>query len=65
MNFLNVGLMFISSHDNGKKMLYLLRRGIEKNNSARTVQAESSKFASLSFQRFQIVTPPRIVANAR
>ena len=37
---------------------------IEKNNNTRTVQAESSKFASLSFdQGFQIVIPPRIVAN--
>ena len=37
---------------------------IEKNNNTRTMQAESSKFASLSFdQRFQIVIPPRIVAN--
>ena len=37
---------------------------IEKNNNTRTVQAESSKFASLSFdQRFQIVIPPRIVSN--
>ena len=37
---------------------------IEKNNNTRTVQAESSIFASLSFdQGFQIVIPPRIVAN--
>ena len=39
---------------------------IEKNNNIRTVQAESSNFASLSFdQGFQIVTPPRIVANVQ
>ena len=37
---------------------------IEKNNSNRTTQAESSKFALLLFdQGFQIVIPPRIVAN--
>ena len=37
---------------------------IGKNNNTRTVQAESSKFESLSFgQGFQIVIPPRIVAN--
>ena len=34
---------------------------IEKNNNSHTVQTESSKFASLSFdQGFQIVIPPRI-----
>ena len=37
---------------------------IEKNNNIRTVQAEPSKFASLLLdQGFQIVIPPRIVAN--
>ena len=37
---------------------------IEKNNNTHTVQAESSKFASLLFdQGFQVVIPPRIVAN--
>ena len=37
---------------------------IGKNNNTGTVQAESSKFASLLFdQGFQIVIPPRIVAN--
>ena len=39
-------------------------QAIGKNNNTRTVQAESSKFASLLFdQRFQIDIPPRIVAN--
>ena len=37
---------------------------IEKNNNTRTVQTESSKFASFSFdQGFQIVIPLRIVVN--
>ena len=41
-----------------------LSQTIEKNNNIRTVQAEPSKFASLSFdQGFQIVIPPRIVAK--
>ena len=39
---------------------------IEKNNNTRTVQVESSKFESLLFdQGFQIVIPPRIVANVQ
>ena len=41
-----------------------LFKTIEKNNNTRTVQSESSKFAKLLFdQGFQIVIPPRIVAN--
>ena len=39
-------------------------QAIGKNNNTHTVQAESSKFASLLFDLgFQIVIPPRIVAN--
>ena len=45
-------------------LLCTLKFTIGKNNNTRTVQAESSKFASLLFdQGFQIVIPPRIVAN--
>ena len=37
---------------------------IGKNNNTRTVQAESSKFASVSFdQGFQIAVPPRWVGT--
>ena len=37
---------------------------VEKNNNTHTVQAESSKFASFLFdQGFQLVIPPRIVAD--
>ena len=39
---------------------------IWKNNNTRTVQAESSKFASLSFdQGYQIVIPPRFLVSTR
>ena len=53
--------VFIKCRNN---LAHYTRVAIEKNNNTGTVQAESSKFASLSFdQRFQIVIPPRIVAN--
>jgi hypothetical protein len=41
-----------------------MKMAIGKNNNTRTVQAESSKIASLLFDwGFQIVIPPRVVAS--